>query len=91
LRTCATCLERSKTALGAQFRRTSRRKGKAVAVFALARKLATLIYRMLRYGQAYVDQGAEAYEEQFKERRLQAMISSAKQMGYELKPMPVAA
>ena len=91
LRTCATCLERSKTALGAQFRRTSRRKGRAVAVFALARKLAILIYRMLRYGQAYVDQGAEDYEKQFEERRLQAMISSAKQMGYELKPMPEAA
>lgn len=91
LRTCATCLERSQTALGAQFRRTSRRKGRAVAVFVMARRLATLIFRMLRYGQDYVDQGVEAYEEQFKERRLQAMKSSAKQMGYELKPVPKAA
>lgn len=91
LRTCATCLERSKTALGAQFRRTSRRKGRAVAVFELARRLATLIYRMLRYGQDYVDQGVEAYEEQFKKKRIQNMISAAKQMGYELKPIPEAA
>lgn len=91
LRMCATCLERSQTALGAQFRRLSRRKGRAVAIFAMARKLATLIYRMLRYGQDYVDQGVDVYEEQFKERRIQAMISSAKQMGYELKPIQVAA
>ncbi len=91
LRMCATCLERSQTALGAQFRRLSRRKGRAVAIFAMARRLATLIYRMLRYGQDYVDQGVDAYEEQFKERRIQAMVSSAKQMGYELKPIEVAA
>jgi len=91
LRTCATCLERSQTALGAQFRRISRRKGRATAVFAMARRLATLIYRMLRYGQDYVDQGAEAYEEQFRERRINAMRSTAKQMGYELTPIAEAA
>ncbi len=90
LRMCALCLERSQTALGAQFRRLSRRKGRAVAVFAMARKLAVLIYRMLKYGQDYVDQGIDAYEEQFKERRLQAIISSAKQMGYEVKPLKTA-
>lgn len=91
LRMCATCLERSQTGLGAQFRRLSRRKGRAVAVFAMARRLATLIYRMLRYGQDYVDQGVDAYEEQFKQKRIRSMISNAKQMGYELKLIEVAA
>ena len=91
LRMCATCLERSQTALGAQFRRISRRKGRAVAIFAMARKLAILIYRMLRYGQDYVDQGVEAYEEQFKKRRLHSLITTAKQMGYEIKPLDAAA
>jgi transposase len=90
LRMCATCLERSETALGAQFRRLSRRKGRAVAIFAMARKLAILIYRMLRYGEDYVDQGVHTYEEKFKERRIHAMISSAKQLGYELKPIEAA-
>ena len=33
-----------------------------VAVFATARKLATLIYRLLRWGQPYVDEGAEAFD-----------------------------
>lgn len=91
LRMCATSLERSQTALGAQFRRISRRKGRAVAVFAMARKLGILIYRMLRYGQDYVDRGVDAYEEQFKARRLNAMRTSARQMGYELQPIKVAA
>jgi transposase len=87
LRMCACCLERSKTALGAQFRRISRRKGRSVAVFAMARRLATLIYRMLRYGEDYVDQGVEAYEERFKKRRVQNLRSSAAQLGFELKPL----
>ena len=41
----------------------------AVAVFAIARKLAILVYRMLRYGQDYVDIGEQAYEAQFQHRR----------------------
>jgi hypothetical protein len=61
----ATSLQRSKTALGAAFRRIARHKGGAVAVFAIARKLSQLIYRMLRYGQDYVDIGEKAYEAQF--------------------------
>jgi hypothetical protein len=55
----------------------------------MARKLAILIYRMLRYGEDYVDQGAEAYEEQYKQQRLNYLRSTAKQMGYEMKPVPV--
>ena len=88
LRMCACCLQRSDTALGAQFRRISRRKGRSVAIFAMARKLAILIYRMLRYGEDYVDQGVEAYEERFKERRVQNLRSTATQLGYELQPLP---
>jgi hypothetical protein len=55
-----------------------------VAVFATARKLATLIYRLLRWGKAYVDEGAEAYERRYQQNRLLALKSSAKQLGYEL-------
>ena len=66
LRTAAVALARSPTALGAYYRQVSFRKGASVAVFATARKLATLIYRMLRWGQTYVDIGQKAYEEQFR-------------------------
>ena len=50
LRMTAVALQRSRSALGAAFRRLARRKGHSVAVFAMARKLAILVYRILRYG-----------------------------------------
>lgn len=62
LRMAAISIRNTKTALGAYYRRISWRKGASVAVFATARKLAQLIYRLVRYGQAYVDMGAKTYE-----------------------------
>ena len=62
LRMAALSLRHSETALGAYYRQIARRIGGDVAVFATARKLATLIYRLLRWGQPYVDEGVEAYE-----------------------------
>ena len=62
LRMAATTVQRSKTALGASFRRIARHKGAAVAVFATARQLAVLVYRMLRFGHDYVDIGEKAYD-----------------------------
>lgn len=84
LRMAATSLQRSKTALGASFRRIARYKGGAVAVFATARQLARLIYRMLRYGHDYVDIGEKAYEQRFQIRRLAAVTETAKSLGYRL-------
>jgi transposase len=86
LRMAALSLERSKTALGASFRRIARHKGGAVAVFATARQLARLIYRMLRYGHDYVDIGEKAYDHQFQIRRLAALTETAKNLGYALVP-----
>jgi transposase len=86
LRMAATSLQRSKTALGASFRRIARRKGGAVAVFATARLLARLIYRMLRYGHDYVDIGEDAYEHQSRLRRLAALTQTAQTLGYTLVP-----
>ena len=80
----ATAVRRSKTALGAAFRRIARRKGGAVAVFAIARKLAQLIYRMLRFGADYVDIGEAAYEQRFSVRRLAAVTEAARSLGYAL-------
>ena len=71
-----------RVALGAAFRRIARHKGCAVAVFAIARKLAQLIYRMLRYGQDYVDIGEKAYEAQFEARRLASLKEAARGLGF---------
>ncbi len=65
----ATTLRQSKTYLGAQFRRLRTRLGDPIAIKAMAAKLARLVYRMLRYGMKYVDQGAAFYE--LKHRELQ--------------------
>ena len=49
-------------ALGAFLRRKRAHLGAPKAITATAHKLARLIYSMLRYGQDYVDAGAEYYE-----------------------------
>lgn len=84
LRMAACSLQRTKTALGAAYRRIARNKGADVAIFAIARKLAQLIYRMMRYGQDYLDLGEAAYDRQFEARRLAALKQTAKSMGFEL-------
>ena len=87
LRMSALSMQQSKTALGAYYRRIARRKDKSVAVFATARKLATLIFRMLRFGQDYVDLGEEAYEKQFERRRLEGLKKSVASLGYAIVPL----
>jgi len=86
LRMAALSLQRSKSALGAAFRRIARRKSGAVAVFATARTLAKLIYRMLRFGHDYVDIGEKAYEQRFYVRRITALSETARSLGYTLVP-----
>ena len=77
---------RSETALGAYYRRLARRIGGDVAVFATARKLATLIYRLLRWGQPYVDEGAEAFEKRYQQQHIKSLAARAKELGYQLMP-----
>ena len=87
LRMAALAVRNSKTALGAYYRRISSRKGASVAVFATARKLAQIIYRLVCHGQAYIDIGAKAYEAQFNNRRLKYYTQALKDMGYQIKPL----
>ena len=56
-----------------------------MAVFATARKLATLIYRLLRWGQPYVE-GAAAYEKRHQQARIKSLTAAAKDLGYQLTP-----
>jgi transposase len=87
LRMAATSLRHSDTALGAYYRSIAKRIGADVAVFATARKLATLIYRLLRWGQPYVDEGAEAYENRYRLQRIKSLAAKANQLGYRLNPI----
>ena len=84
LRVAAQSLERSKTALGAFYRRMKARHGAPKAVTATAHKLACLIFRMLAFGMEYVDQGQQAYEEKQRQRHLRSLHRQAASLGYAL-------
>ncbi len=80
-------LHHSDSALGAFLRRKKAHLGAPKAITATAHKLARLIYSMLRYGQDYVDAGAEYYESQYQQRALRAAKQRPSQLGYQLVPM----
>ena len=86
LRMSAASLKHSPTALGAALRRRARHKGMAEAIFRIARMLARLVYRMLRYGQDYVDFGAKAYEERFRQQALTSLQARARSLGCTVVP-----
>ena len=77
--------------MGAQFRRFRGKLGAPKAIAAMAAKLARWIYRMLKYGQAYVDQGAAFYEEKVLQQRLQQFTKQAARQGYALVPLATLA
>jgi transposase len=87
LRMAALSQRHSETALGAYYRKIASRLGGDVAVFATARKLATYIYRLLRWGQKYVDEGAQAFEKRYQENYIKALTAKAKKLGYQLEPV----
>ena len=91
LKMAASTLRLSKTYLGAQFRRLRTRLGAPIAIKAMAAKLARLVYRMLRYGMKYVDQGAAFYELKHRQLQIQQLKWKAAKLGYKVTPIPVAA
>jgi len=90
LKIAATTLRQSQTYLGAQFRRLRTKLGAPVAIKAMAAKLARLVYRMLRYGMKYVDQGAAVYELKHRELQVQQLKSKAAKLGYKVTLLPAA-
>ncbi len=84
LRMAAVTLERSQSALGGFYRRMKGWLGAAEAITATAHKLARIIYRLIKHGEAYVRQGMEDYEKKFQERKLHALRKTAISMGFNL-------
>lgn len=88
-RQAATSLIRSQSYLGAQYRRLRTRLGAPKAITAMARKLACLFYRLLKFGQQYVDKGMEYYEQRHKEQQVRLLIKRANQLGLQVvAPVP---
>jgi len=87
LRTSATTLRQSDSYLGAQFRRLRSRLGPPKAITAMAARQARLVYRMLKYGQEYVDKGAVIYEQKYREQQIRFLEKRAAQNGFALVPL----
>ena len=84
LRLAANVLYRSKTALGAYFRRMRARLGAPKAVTAAAHKLARILYTMLKERKSFLEVGQEAYEQAYKERQLYSLKKRAQELGFNL-------
>jgi transposase len=91
LRMGATSLLNSDSYLGARYRHLRRKtKTPAIAVKAMARYLAVLIYRLLTKGQAWVDRGAAQFEQKRQERDFTALRARALAQGFQLVPVTAA-
>ena len=84
LRLAAMSLGRSDHALGAFYRRLAARAGKAKAITATARKLAILVYRMLRDRLPYRERTAADYDQQQRSRILRGLRKRAASLGCEI-------
>jgi transposase len=84
LRRAAQSLAKSKSALGAEYRRKRAYLGKPKANVAMAHKLARLVYRLLKYGEDYVAEGMEQYDKRQKELVLRGLQRRARMHGFEL-------
>ena len=89
-RMAATSLWRSKTYLGAKFKRLRTRLGAPKAITAMAHSLARLVYRMLKYGQDYVDKGMDFYQQRYQQQQIQWLQNKAKDLGLVISVAPAA-
>ena len=86
LRMAATTLIRSRSYLGAQYRRLRSKLGAPKAITAMAHRLARLVYRMLKYGQQYVDKGMEYHDQRYRNQQIHLLQKKAAQLGLQLVP-----
>ena len=86
LRIAATTLLRSRSYLGAQYRRLRSKLGAPKAITAMAHRLARLVYRMLKYGQQYVDRGMQYYEDRYRRQQIETLQKKAAKLGLQVLP-----
>jgi transposase len=84
LRMAATTLIKSRSYLGAQYRRLRTRLGAPKAITAMAHKLARLVYRMLKYGQEYIDKGMQYYENRYRSQQIALLQKKAAKLGLQI-------
>lgn len=84
LKFAASTLHASQSYLGAQYRRLHAKLGAGKAITAMARKLAVILYNMLKYGQSFVELGMEKHEKDHRERTLKNLKKRAAELGYTI-------
>ena len=84
LRTLAINIGRTDTWMGAFHRRMKSRLGPAAAATATARKLACIIYHLLKTKQPYVDVNRLLYEEKIRRHRVIRLGKQAEELGFQL-------
>jgi transposase len=84
LRQAASSLLHSQSYLGAQYRRLRSLLGAPKAIKAMANKLARIVYRLLRFGQQYVDKGAQLYEQNYRQQQIRMLTKKAAGLGLQL-------
>ncbi len=90
LRLAAWSLLRSKSYLGASWRRQRSRLGAPKALTATAHKLARIVYHLVRFGEASMKQTEEAYAAQVRERLDKQLHRRARELGYTLTKLETA-
>jgi transposase len=91
LRMAAQALGRTRSPLALFYRRIKSRIGGKGAVTATAHKLACLVYRLLKYGTAYVKQSMAEYEQKVRKQLERSLRRKAAALGYELVPQTASA
>ena len=76
----------AKNAMGAFYRRVRCHAGAAKALVATARKIAERVYRLLKYGEGYVRQAMDAYENAYRLKLTKGLAKKAAELGYKLVP-----
>ena len=91
LRTVAPSVGKSDTWLGIFHRRMRARLGPAGANTATARKLACLIYHLLKYKEEYIDVDHLIFMERMRRSRINRLRKQAQELGLEIVEKQIAA
>lgn len=88
-RMSASTLWKSNTYLGGFLRRKKSQIGSAKALTATARKMAVILYTMVKEKISYQELGAEYYDQKYKERSVKRLMRQARKLGFSLDKLDV--
>lgn len=72
------------SAMGSFYRRLRARVGAPKAITVTARKIASMFYNMLKYGQEYVEKGLDYYDRMYQDKIVRWLNKKAQAFGYAL-------